>query len=152
MPGTLSRGRCCNKIARNAEIWTKTEQVFYKKSFPTWRFMNVQMKVWWTFRRKNLQSSFTKIIRERRRWFFKGFKNILTFPSFANDFERSFEFVRERDFRNKSVMNVHERCTNELKVHEGPWTILTNKNVGNFWYDDQNCTWISFGPLNADFC
>ena len=62
---------------------------------------------------------------------FKSFKKL--FSSFPNDFERSFAFIRERSW---TIMNDYERSwtfTNELKVHEGSWTIFTNKNVGNFW-------------------
>jgi hypothetical protein len=44
------------------------------------------------------------------------FKIIKIFPTFANEYERSFVNVLKRL---RMIMNDFERFTNELKVHEG---------------------------------
>ncbi len=79
---------------------------------------------WWTFCRKNLQSSFTKIILERRKWFFlKVFKKYFNISFFREWF---WTFIRVRSWTWLSEQVCYVTFTN---VHE--WTEGSRRSMNN---------------------
>ena len=111
------------------------------QKFPTWRYLNVQMKVRepsWTFRRMNVHA---------RSWTFKIIRN--RSRTFTNEREWTFKIIREwlwtfiRE-RSWTITNDYEWFWTFMNVHE--WTEGSRRFMNNLHeqerrelLNDQNC-------------